>query len=44
VYSSAKVVGGPAPRPLAILPLSLGEDAIIVADSFQGRVGFTQQF
>ena len=44
VYNSANVVGGPAPRPLAILPLSLAGGAIVVADSFRGRVGFTQQF
>jgi len=44
VYDSANVVGGPAPRPLAILPLSLAGEAIVVADSFRGRVGFTQQF
>jgi Rieske Fe-S protein len=44
VYNSAKVVGGPAPRPLAVLPLRLDGDAIVIADIFQGRVGFTQQF
>ena len=44
VYNSANVVGGPAPRPLAILPLSLDGDAIVIADIFKGRVGFTQQF
>ncbi len=44
VYNSAKVVGGPAPRPLAVLPLRLDGDAIVIANIFQGRVGFTQQF
>lgn len=44
VYNNAKVVGGPAPRPLAVLPLRLDGDAIVIADIFQGRVGFTQQF
>ena len=44
VYNNAKVVGGPAPRPLALLPLRLDGDAIVIADIFQGRVGFTQQF
>ena len=44
VYNNAKVVGGPAPRPLAVLPLRLYGDAIVIANIFQGRVGFTQQF
>ncbi len=44
VYNGANVVGGPAPRPLAILPLSLESGSVVVAAGFTGRVGFTQQF
>ena len=44
VYDSANVVGGPAPRPLAQLPLALEEGQVVVAAAFNGRVGFTQQF
>lgn len=44
IYDGAKVVGGPAPRPLAMLPLMLNDGEVFVADEFSGRVGFTQQF
>lgn len=44
IYAGARVVGGPAPRPLAMLPLALQDGVIIVAGDFSGRVGFTQQF
>ncbi len=38
----AKVVAGPAPRRLAILPIKIEEDVLVVADSFKGRVGFSE--
>ena len=44
IYDGGKVVGGPAPRPLAMLPLELVEGIVTVAAEFRGRVGFTQQF
>jgi rieske iron-sulfur protein len=44
IYDGAKVVGGPAPRPLAMLPLEIVDGIVIVAAEFRGRVGFTQQF
>lgn len=44
IYDGARVVGGPAPRPLAMLPLQLEEGVVTVAGEFSGRVGFTQQF
>lgn len=44
IYAGARVVGGPAPRPLAMLPLEIQDGVIIVAGDFSGRVGFTQQF
>lgn len=44
IYDGAKVVGGPAPRPLAMLPLEVIDGIVIVAAGFRGRVGFTQQF
>ena len=44
IYDGAKVVGGPAPRPLAMLPLEVVDGIVMVAAAFQGRVGFTQQF
>lgn len=44
IYEGGKVVGGPAPRPLAMLPLQLADGIVVVAASFRGRVGFTQQF
>ena len=37
---AARVVGGPAPWQLAALPLKLADGAIVVAASFEGRVGF----
>ena len=44
IYDGARVVGGPAPRPLALLPLEIIDDLVVVAGDFIGRVGFTQQF
>ena len=44
IYDGARVVGGPAPRPLAMLPLALADGVVVVAGAFSGRVGFTQQF
>ena len=44
IYDGGKVVGGPAPRPLAMLPLEIIDGTVIVAALFRGRVGFTQQF
>jgi hypothetical protein len=38
----AKVVGGPAPRPLPALPLKLGNNLLDVAGPFTGRVGGEQ--
>lgn len=39
----ARIVGGPAPRPLAALPLQLMDGKVTVAGSFSGRVGAVQQ-
>ncbi len=39
----AKVVGGPAPRPLPALPLTLSNGVLKVAGSFTARVGGEQQ-
>ena len=44
IYDGGRVVGGPAPRPLAMLPLEIVDGFVRVAASFRGRVGFTQQF
>ena len=44
IYDGARVVGGPAPRPLAMLPLLIQDGVVTVAGEFHGRVGFTQQF
>lgn len=44
IYDGANVVGGPAPRPLAMLPLEVVDGIVLVAAGFRGRVGFTQQF
>ena len=44
IYDGGRVVGGPAPRPLAMLPLEIIDGFVRVAASFRGRVGFTQQF
>jgi rieske iron-sulfur protein len=38
----ARVVGGPAPRRLAMLPLKVVEGVLMAAGSFVGRVGFQQ--
>lgn len=43
VYNNGTVVGGPAPRPLAMLPLDIQDGIVIVAGTFVGRVGFQQQ-
>jgi Rieske Fe-S protein len=37
---SARVVGGPAPLPLAALPLKIVDGALVAAAGFEGRVGF----
>jgi rieske iron-sulfur protein len=39
----AKVVGGPAPRPLPALPLKVGNGVLVVAGPFTARVGGEQQ-
>jgi Rieske Fe-S protein len=39
----AKVVGGPAPRPLPALPLKVSNNLLDVAGPFTGRVGGEQQ-
>ena len=39
----ARVVGGPAPRPLPALPLKLSDGALTVAGPFTSRVGGEQQ-
>ena len=39
----ARIVSGPAPRPLAALPLQLVNGKVTVAGSFSGRVGAVQQ-
>jgi Rieske Fe-S protein len=39
----ARVVSGPAPRPLAMLPLRLVEGKVVAAGSFSGRVGAEQK-
>lgn len=44
IYAGGNVVGGPAPRPLAMLPLTIKEGEVLVAAGFTGKVGFTQQF
>jgi len=38
----ARVVGGPAPWPLAALPLKLADGELAVAAPFEGRLGFMQ--
>jgi Rieske Fe-S protein len=38
--AGAKVVGGPAPRRLAMLPIKIEDGAVVVAGEFTGRVGF----
>lgn len=44
IYDGGRVVGGPAPRPLAMLPLEIAGGAVRVAGPFRGRVGFQQAF
>lgn len=44
VRDNGNVVGGPAPRPLAMLPLTIEDGELRVAGDFKGRVGFQQQF
>ena len=44
IYNGGNVVGGPAPRPLAMLPLEVVDGEVKVVAAFRGRVGFTQQF
>jgi rieske iron-sulfur protein len=39
---AAKVVSGPAPRPLPALPLKTVEGRLVVAKLFTGRAGFQQ--
>jgi Rieske Fe-S protein len=39
----ARVMGGPAPRALAALPLWITDGKLTVAGPFSGRVGFQQQ-
>lgn len=39
----ARVVSGPAPKPLAALPLQITDGKIIVAGPFSGRVGAEQK-
>jgi rieske iron-sulfur protein len=38
--NGAKVLLGPAPKPLAMLPLKIESGAIIVAGAFSRKVGF----
>jgi Rieske Fe-S protein len=38
----ARIVSGPAPRPLAALPLQLRDGKVTVAGAFSGRVGAVQ--
>lgn len=40
--NSARVVGGPAPRPLPALPLKIADGKLVVAKLFIGRPGFQQ--
>jgi len=44
VHNAAHVATGPAPRPLAILPLSVEAGQLTVSGAFTRRVGFQQQF
>ena len=39
----AHIVGGPAPRPLAALPLQIADGKVTVAGPFSGRVGASQK-
>jgi len=38
-----RVVSGPAPKRLAILPLAVSDGALIAAGEFLGKVGFFSQ-
>jgi Rieske Fe-S protein len=38
----ARVVFGPAPRALPALPLKVGDDSLLVAGPFIGRVGMAK--
>ena len=38
--NGARVIDGPAPRPLPALPLALAEGRLVVSRSFTTRVGF----
>lgn len=38
----AQVMFGPAPRPLAALPVKISDDKLLVAGKFIGKVGFQQ--
>lgn len=40
---AARVVGGPAPQPLAALPLKIVDGVLAIAGPFEGRVGFFVQ-
>ena len=40
--NAAEVIGGPAPRPLAALGLKLKDGVVMVASTFSGHVGVTQ--
>ena len=44
VRDTGLVTGGPAPRPLAMLPLVIEDGQLKVARAFTGRVGFQQEF
>ncbi len=44
IYAGGKVVGGPAQRPLAMLPLKIEDGLVKVAAGFSGKVGFSQEF
>jgi rieske iron-sulfur protein len=37
--TGAKIIAGPSPRPLAVLPLKLEGTNLAVAAGFQGKVG-----
>jgi rieske iron-sulfur protein len=39
---AAKLVSGPAPRPLPALPLKIADGRLVVAKPFTGRAGFQQ--
>jgi Rieske Fe-S protein len=39
----AKVIGGPAPRPLAVLPLQVVDGKVAVAGGFSGKIGAEQK-